>query len=137
MPLVSSVLLFAGGCGSAETLHAINRGDLVGSWKSSGGDSMRFSADREVRTHGFSDSGEENCGDGGVGKWSFYVAMDEAGESLHTSSEASEGSLISVRFPESAGGGCHVDLSVIDAGRSLCIADLDQVCSSDLRFTRQ
>ncbi|MFI7288832.1 hypothetical protein ACIBRY_19605 [Streptomyces anulatus] len=137
MSFLSSVLLFCVGCGSTETLHAINRGDLVGSWKSSGGDSILFSADREVRTNGFSDSGEKSCGDGGVGKWSFYVVMDEAGESLQTSPEASEGSLISVRLPESADGGCQVDLSVIDEGRSLCVADLDEVCSTEARFTRQ
>ncbi len=54
-----------------------------------------------------------------------------------TSDEASEGSLISVTLSEGGEGECDVDLSVIDEGRSLCIADLDQVCSSDLRFTRQ
>ncbi|OKJ11339.1 hypothetical protein AMK20_17000 [Streptomyces sp. TSRI0261] len=136
MSLMSAVLLFCAGCGS-ETLHAIDRSDLVGSWKTSGGDSIRFLADREVRSNGFSDSGEEGCGDGGVGRWSFYVVLDDRGESMETSPEASEGSLISVRLPGGAEGECQVDLSVIDEGRSLCVADLDNVCATGARFTRQ
>ncbi|SCF72270.1 hypothetical protein [Streptomyces sp. Cmuel-A718b] len=134
--VLASVLLLYAGCGS-ETLHAIDRSGLVGSWKTSGGDSIRFFADREVRTNGFSDSGEESCGDGGVGRWSFYVVMDDRGESLETSPEATEGSLISVRLREDAEGECHVDLSVIDEGRSLCVADIDNVCATGARFTRQ
>ncbi|WP_228923139.1 hypothetical protein [Streptomyces sp. DH7] len=136
MSLLSSVLLLCAGCG-AETLHEIDQGDLVGSWKTSEGNSIRFFVDREVRTNGFSGPGEESCGDGGVGYWSFYVAMDDRGESIQTSPEASEGNFISVSLQEGGEGECDVDLSVIDEGRSLCIADLDQVCSSDLRFTRQ
>ncbi|MEU2763395.1 hypothetical protein [Streptomyces sp. NPDC007094] len=136
MSLLSSVLLLGAGCGS-ETLHPIDRSELVGSWKTSEGDSIRFLADREVRTSGFSDSGEESCGDGGVGRWSFYVVMDDRGESLETSPEAFEGSLISVRLPGGAEGECQVDLSVIDEGRSLCVADLDNVCATRERFTRQ
>ncbi len=136
MSVLASVVLLCAGCGS-ETLHAIDRSGLVGSWKTSGGDSIRFFADREVRTNGFSDSGEESCGDGGVGRWSFYVVMDDRGESWETSPEASEGSLISVRLREDVEGECHVDLSVIDEGRSLCVADLDNVCATGARFTRQ
>ncbi|MET8879916.1 hypothetical protein [Streptomyces rubiginosohelvolus] len=136
MSLLSSALLLCAGCGS-ETQHVIGQGDLVGSWETSGGDSIRFSVDREVTTNGFSDSGEESCGNGGVGYWSFYVAMDDRGESLETSPEATEGDFISVSLPEGAEGECQVDLSVIDEGRSLCVADLDNVCASGARFTRQ
>ncbi|MGW8485370.1 hypothetical protein [Streptomyces sp. NPDC055886] len=136
MSLLSSVLLFCAGCGS-ETQHVIGQGDLVGSWKTSGGDSIRFSVDREVTTNGFSDSGEESCGDGGVGYWSFYVAMDDRGESIQTSPEATEGDFISVSLREGTEGECQVDLSVIDEGRSLCVADLDNVCAFGARFTRR
>ncbi|MEW2173329.1 hypothetical protein AB0935_25895 [Streptomyces sp. NPDC007027] len=135
MSLMSSVLLFCAGCGS-ETLHPIDRSELVGSWKTSEGDSIRFLADREVRTSGFSDSDDESCG-GGVGRWSFYVVLDDRGESMETSPETSEGSLISVRLSGGAEGECQVDLSVIDEGRSLCVADLDNVCATRERFTRQ
>ncbi|KQX32123.1 hypothetical protein ASD97_16870 [Streptomyces sp. Root63] len=72
-----------------------------------------------------------------MGQWSFYFETDDSVGTLMTSDEASEGSLISVTLSEGGEGECDVDLSVIDEGRSLCIADLDQVCSSDLRFTRQ
>lgn len=136
MSLLSSVLLLCAGCGS-ETQHVIGQGDLVGSWKASGGDSIRFLADREVRTNGFSDSDQESCGHGGVGYWSFYVAMDDRGESIRTSPEATEGDFVSVSLREGAEGECQVDLSVIDEGRSLCVADLDNVCATGERFTRQ
>ncbi|MFD5696221.1 hypothetical protein [Streptomyces rubiginosohelvolus] len=134
--VLASVLLLYAVC-SSETRHAIDQGDLVGSWKTSGGDSIRFFADREVRTNGFSDSGEESCGDGGVGYWSFYVAMDERGESLQTSPEATAGDFISVSLQEGSERECQIDLSVIDEGRSLCVADLDNVCATWARFTRQ
>ncbi|MFC8706893.1 hypothetical protein ACFUIV_32605 [Streptomyces anulatus] len=103
------------------------------------GGSIRFLGDHEVKASGFSspDPEEESCTGGGVGRWSFYFEIDDSGEALRTSDEASEGSLISVRLSEGTERECHVNLSVIDEGRSLCIADLDQVCSSDLRFTRQ
>ncbi|MEV8007202.1 hypothetical protein AB0P10_31695 [Streptomyces parvus] len=54
-----------------------------------------------------------------------------------TSDEASEGSLISVRLLGNDEGECHVGLSVIDEGRSLCVADIDNVCATGARFTRQ
>ncbi|TVP34372.1 hypothetical protein A3L22_13225 [Streptomyces griseus subsp. griseus] len=72
-----------------------------------------------------------------MGGWSFYFETDDSGEGLMTSDEASEGSLISVSLPGNGAGECLVNLSVIDEGRSLCIADLDQVCTSDIRFRRQ
>ncbi|OSC61266.1 hypothetical protein B5180_36180 [Streptomyces sp. BF-3] len=72
-----------------------------------------------------------------MGDWSFYFATDDSGELLMTSDEASEGSLISVRLREDAEGECHVDLSVIDEGRSHCVADIDNVCATGARFTRQ
>ncbi|MFI7890754.1 hypothetical protein [Streptomyces sp. Cmuel-A718b] len=137
MSLLSSVLLLCAGCGGTETQHAIDQGELVGSWKTSGGDSIRFSVDREVMTNGFSDSGEESCGDGGVGDWSFYVAMDDRGQSIQTSPEATEGDFISVSLREGTEAECQVDLSVIDEGRSLCVADLDNICATGARFTRQ
>ncbi|WP_228181421.1 hypothetical protein [Streptomyces anulatus] len=138
MSLVSAVLLSCAGCGS-ETLHAIDRSDLVGSWKTSGGDSIRFYSDHELKVSGISAFHSEGsgCTGRGVGQWSFYFETGDSVGTLMTSDEASEGSLISITLPESGEGECDVDLSVIDEGRSLCIADLDQVCSSDLRFTRQ
>ncbi|WP_263869845.1 hypothetical protein [Streptomyces sp. WA6-1-16] len=42
-----------------------------------------------------------------------------------------------MRLREDAEGECHVDLSVIDEGRSHCVADIDNVCATGARFTRQ
>ncbi|MFI1570741.1 hypothetical protein ACH4VQ_07890 [Streptomyces anulatus] len=137
--VVSSILLLCAGCGNSETVHEIEQSDLVGLWKGSGGDSIRFYSDHELKASDLSAFGSEGngCTGRGVGQWSFYFETDDSVGTLMTSDEASEGSLISVTLSEGGEGECDVDLSVIDEGRSLCIADLDQVCSSDLRFTRQ
>ncbi|MFE9695876.1 hypothetical protein [Streptomyces sp. NPDC006270] len=137
--VVSSALLLCAGCSSSETAHKIKQGDLVGLWKGSGGDSIRFYGDHEFKASGLpkSDSQGKSCTGQGVGQWSFYFETDDSVGTLMTSDEASEGSLTSVTLPESGGGECDFDFSVIDQGRSLCVADLDQVCSSDVRFTRQ
>ncbi|NDZ58547.1 hypothetical protein G3I47_14920 [Streptomyces anulatus] len=136
---MSSILLLCAGCGNSESVHEIKQGDLVGLWKDSTGNSIRFYGDHELKVSGISAFRSEGsgCTGRGVGQWSFYFETGDSVGTLMTSDEASEGSLISITLPESGEGECDVDLSVIDEGRSLCIADLDQVCSSDLRFTRQ
>ncbi|MYX02075.1 MULTISPECIES: hypothetical protein [unclassified Streptomyces] len=136
--VLASVLLLYAVC-SSETQQVIGRGDLVGAWKNADGDLLRFYADHEVKADALAEtgSGGRECEGRGVGDWSFYFATDDSGELLMTSDEASEGSLISVRLPGNDEGECQVDLSVIDGGRSLCVADLDNVCATGARFTRQ
>ncbi|WP_032770175.1 hypothetical protein [Streptomyces sp. CNS654] len=135
--VLASVLLLYAVC-SSETQHVIGQGDLVGAWENADGDSLRFYADHEVKADALAEtgSGGRECEGRGVGDWSFYFATDDSGELLMTSDEASEGSLISVRLPGNGEGEYLVNLSVIDEGRSLCIADLDQVCTSGIRFRR-
>ncbi|MFI1184866.1 hypothetical protein [Streptomyces californicus] len=133
------MLLLCTACGSSETAHEIKQEDLVGAWKNADGDSLRFYADHQLKADVLAETGAggRECEGRGVGDWSFYFETDELGEGLTASDEASEGSLISVSLPKNDEGECLVNLSVIDEGRSLCIADLDQVCTSGIRFRRQ
>ncbi|MFD6655683.1 hypothetical protein ACFWEB_11065 [Streptomyces parvus] len=133
------MLLLCTACGGSETAHKIKQEDLVGAWKNADDDSLRFYADHQLKADALAEtgSGGRECEGRGVGDWSFYFETDELGEGLMASDEVSEGSLISVSLPGNGEGECLVNLSVIDEGRSLCIADLDQVCTSDIRFRRQ
>lgn len=118
-----------------EPTASVSTSQILGTWKSSDKEEITFREDRTFIVADMKWKGliwAESCPrESAQGTWGFWV--DDGDSSSIVSEEADTGRAINLSFPQAPE--CHLDMSVIEKGRTLCPSDgLDEVCTSDTRF---
>ncbi|MFJ9174923.1 hypothetical protein [Streptomyces sp. NPDC102360] len=111
---------------------------VVGDWEAESGARLSLAADHTFTSARLASGGLAGTGcpvGRGSGDWAFFA--HDGADSYTTSKKANSGSEIGLMFGAPSEASCHIDLTVVDHGKSLCATDdPDLPCGLNTRFER-